>query len=188
MKPFLITGHPRSGTGYISHVLSKLGLDVKHEDWGADGVSSYAHLLSPEKFSTIAHQTRHPLDVFKSVKTLSKYNSKHYERTCHLVGEDPMIPPEKPLIRIMWTWINWCKEADRVSSYRYQIEQLDEIYPDLYEALGIEADYLPESDDRNSRKDDPDYIEKITWDDLFKLDKQLAKQVKDLAKKYGYGR
>lgn len=188
MKPFLITGHPRSGTSYIAHVLSKLGLDVKHEAWGKDGVASYAHLLKPEEFSITVHQTRHPLDVFKSARTLKKYDSRHYERAVKVAGENPLIPPENPIIRMMWTWTIWCREADRLSSYRYQIEKLPKTYPKLYEVLGIEADYLPEADYKNSRKDDPDYIEKITWDDLFKLDKQLAKQVKDLAKKYGYGK
>lgn len=37
----LITGHPRTGTGYAAKCLQDIGLDVGHEKLGADGISSW---------------------------------------------------------------------------------------------------------------------------------------------------
>ena len=37
----LVTGHPRSGTGYASKCLQDIGLDVGHEKIGKNGISSW---------------------------------------------------------------------------------------------------------------------------------------------------
>ena len=41
MKKFLITGHPRSGTGYAAALFSANGYDVGHEQMGVHGISSW---------------------------------------------------------------------------------------------------------------------------------------------------
>lgn len=40
-RPFLLVGHPRSGTGYAAALLRRWGLDVGHERVGAHGVSAW---------------------------------------------------------------------------------------------------------------------------------------------------
>jgi hypothetical protein len=37
----LITGHPRSGTGYLAKLFQRNGYDVGHETWGKDGCSNW---------------------------------------------------------------------------------------------------------------------------------------------------
>jgi hypothetical protein len=37
----LITGHPRSGTGYLAALFQRNGYDVGHETWGKDGCSNW---------------------------------------------------------------------------------------------------------------------------------------------------
>ncbi len=41
LREILITGHPRSGTGYCAKLLQHNGLDVKHEEMGGLGTSSW---------------------------------------------------------------------------------------------------------------------------------------------------
>lgn len=40
-KPYLITGHPRSGTGYMAAMAQACGLDIGHERMGEDGIASW---------------------------------------------------------------------------------------------------------------------------------------------------
>lgn len=40
-RPVLITGHPRTGTGFVAGLCAQAGLDIGHETNGADGVSSW---------------------------------------------------------------------------------------------------------------------------------------------------
>lgn len=40
-KKFLVVGHPRSGTSYMSAILKAYGFDVGHEYMGRDGISSW---------------------------------------------------------------------------------------------------------------------------------------------------
>ena len=40
-RDILITGHPRSGTGYCAKLLQANGLDIKHEEMGGMGISSW---------------------------------------------------------------------------------------------------------------------------------------------------
>lgn len=43
----LVVGHPRSATRFMSRLLQVFGMDVDHEKFGKDGISSW--YLSPEK-------------------------------------------------------------------------------------------------------------------------------------------
>ncbi|MDW8518559.1 hypothetical protein [Priestia flexa] len=40
-KKFLVLGHPRSGTGFMSALFNKFGYNVGHETMGKDGISSW---------------------------------------------------------------------------------------------------------------------------------------------------
>ena len=41
-KPYLVTGHPRSGTAYVAKLLQAGGLDIRHEqNDGKDGICSW---------------------------------------------------------------------------------------------------------------------------------------------------
>lgn len=40
-RPFLIVGHPRTGTGFAANLFRQLGYDIGHERDGRDGLSSW---------------------------------------------------------------------------------------------------------------------------------------------------
>ncbi len=85
MVVFLITGCPRSGTGYALEVLRSVGYRMGEEDYKdkkrLDGVVSWKHIaLMLEKFDSIFHQVREPLWVISSMTTMAEVNYKFMER------------------------------------------------------------------------------------------------------------
>jgi hypothetical protein len=82
LHPFVVTGCPRSGTHYVSEVLTRIGLLCRHEAVfgpqdhgfrgmaGAHGDSSWLavpFLAELSADAVVLHQTRHPLDVVRSL-------------------------------------------------------------------------------------------------------------------------
>ncbi len=82
LHPFVVTGCPRSGTHYLSEVLTRIGLVCRHEAvfgpherefrgmGGAHGDSSWLavpFLGQLPADAVVLHQTRHPLDVVRSL-------------------------------------------------------------------------------------------------------------------------
>ena len=49
-RRFLVTGHPRTGTGYIASLLGQMGFDVGHEKAGADGLSSWMFAADAQEY------------------------------------------------------------------------------------------------------------------------------------------
>lgn len=82
-KRLLITGHPRSGTGYMAALAQACGWDIGHEKMGLDGVSSW--MMGPPvwrvpfhrewahkgrlwyEFDRVVVITRNPVDLIASV-------------------------------------------------------------------------------------------------------------------------
>lgn len=93
-KKILVTGHPRSGTGYMSVLLQKYGLDVGHEVMGRDGISSwtFANLNAtkiprwtkddavPSDYDFIhrIHVLRNPVDCVSSIRYTEDINCKSF--------------------------------------------------------------------------------------------------------------
>jgi len=128
---FLITGYGRSGTLYTANLLIKLGYKVGHEFVDRDGIVSWMHLDRANDFETVIHQVRHPLKVLSSAMSVQE---KAWYRTFESIGQPKHLDR---LYLIMYTWHHWCKLADEKSSFRFQIERLDEIYPVLFNKLNL---------------------------------------------------
>lgn len=74
-RSFLVTGHPRTGTGYIAALLGQLGFDVGHERAGADGISSWM-------FGADAERNPYALD-----KVAEKRADLHWDFLLHVVRD-----------------------------------------------------------------------------------------------------
>ena len=77
---YLIIGHPRSGTAYMSKLFKKNGLDVRHERMGRDGRSDWQYAIPNEtifpwgkgvredyEFDVVIHNIRDPLTAIPSI-------------------------------------------------------------------------------------------------------------------------
>lgn len=49
-RSILVTGHPRTGTGYSANLLGQMGLDVGHEKDGRDGLSSWMFAADAQEY------------------------------------------------------------------------------------------------------------------------------------------
>ena len=69
LKPctFLITSHPRCGTGYTSQLLNLLGFSIGHERLEAQGLSSWLHAVSNQNTPLFGKQN------------IGKYNVSRYD-------------------------------------------------------------------------------------------------------------
>ena len=125
--PLLVTGCGRSGTKYISHALQRLGLDVRHEQLGSDGISSWTMAVISENriygppsstvsFEQIFHQTRDPLSVINSCMSFS-------ETSWDFICDHIDCPRHAPIaIRAATYWLLWNEEVEKIASWRYRIE------------------------------------------------------------------
>lgn len=126
-KKLLIIGHPRSGTGYMSRLMSSFGLNVGHEKLKKNGISSWMLAVDEvppygdgTKFSDVAFDkiirvVRHPILVisssietetkesfdFRSACTKPKDGLNQFESAIHILLEwDNFIKSRRPDITI----------------------------------------------------------------------------------------
>jgi hypothetical protein len=130
--PLLVTGCGRSGTKYIAFALRRMGLDVRHERLGRDGISSWTMAVRTERrpygppssassFKQIFHQTREPLQVIQSCLSFT-------ESSWDFISENVPCPRIAPLIiRAATYWLLWNEKAEEIATWRYRIED----FPDL---------------------------------------------------------
>lgn len=86
-RRFVVTGWPRSGTGYMSQILMRAGVACGHEDvftpdgveWGTRwGDSSWLAAPHLKGFGgPIIHVVRRPIDVLASITTIGFFDQSH---------------------------------------------------------------------------------------------------------------
>jgi Glycosyltransferase family 25 (LPS biosynthesis protein) len=93
-RPFLVVGHPRCGSGYMSKLTTALGLPVGHEKMEQYGISSwmfavldenpfafdkYAAFRNLNHFEYCIHHVRNPKFAIPSIMRENKYSEISYE-------------------------------------------------------------------------------------------------------------
>jgi len=187
----LITGCGRSGTKYIASVLSAAGLDVGHETMGRDGIASW--LLAADSgyvpygpvrrflhFQTILHQTRAPLLVISSMQTSQKSS---WEYICRNI---PCSPDEPLLLRCAKYWRHWNLHAESVAMWRYRIEDIESVWGELCERVGIPPDLSPLVKTPRRINTREGAYHQIGWGDIMSLDKSICFSIQEQAARYGY--
>jgi hypothetical protein len=144
-KRLLITGCGRSGTKFVTHVLRRLGLDVRHERMGADGIASWtmavdadavAWGVSPRDydFEQVFHQVRDPRQVIASATTFKP-------RSWSFIYAHTAIPEDDPvLLRAAKYWYYWNLEAEKVAGWRYRIDAFPDVFEEFCSRLDVEPD------------------------------------------------
>ncbi len=212
MKKFLVVSHARSGSLWTAMALRAVGFDVGHEsgslnipNYGIDGDVSWLfkvndnegfedkiswHVYDVRTYQTVVHQVRHPLKVIAS-QLIEGLHTYHWM----MVLEGYPKPTEikwwnytNLLFYVMWNWYYWNLRCERVSSWRFKIEDANTTFPTICKQLGLEERKTPELDATIHRRSDElrkNYHD-ITWDDLKKCDNDLYLKIIDMSKKYGY--
>jgi hypothetical protein len=190
-KSTLITGCGRSGTKYISRVLSSGGLDIGHEIMGKDGIASWLLGVDADsvpwgprrrdfQFRTILHQVRHPLAVISSMQTCAQVSWSFICRHVRCELEEPLA------LRCAKYWRYWNEQIESEADWRYRIEDVQIIRDELCERTGCRVSQavlavVPRN--INSRQD---AYKALDWNTLRSLDAPLCLAIQEQAVRYGY--
>lgn len=150
VTPFVIVGTGRSGTGYISKLLTAVGISTGHEANFHPYYPRYQHFMGSGEASWLAvphlddfdgiviHQTRHPLRVAESLQYPDGFMAGAYPdnpywqfkvRHAHLEGWDPIANAERFLC-------NWYERID--ADFTYRVEDMDTgLLIELAQILGV---------------------------------------------------
>lgn len=202
----LIMAHPRSGQNYISHVLQEVGLNMALgylsgkaremldiERFGdanpvRDGTVAFQFVKDVSPFEVILHQVRHPLDSIASTLTepsgafnliFTSIEWCNYEIKTH--DRDGF--NKSKLALPMWTWLYLNDEIEEKADWRYKIEDIDTVFPEICERFGVKA---PDKVPGVSRNYYGRPHMKCSWDDLKEANEDLCEQIREKAEKYGY--
>jgi hypothetical protein len=144
-KRLLVTGAGRSGTKYICFVLKRLGLDVRHERMGDDGIASWCMAVDAARapwgvprsaydFAQVVHQVRHPLATISSCTT---FKAESWRFICEHVE---CSESDSVLLRAAKYWLLWNERAEEGATWRLRVEDLPLVFPELCERLGADVD------------------------------------------------
>jgi hypothetical protein len=177
-----ILNHGRSGGTYIARVLRAAGLKFGHEQDGRDGASGALllrpGLKHPPPYTQIFHQVRDPLRVIASSLTCKDENFDLVFRFLRTDGSG-----RSPLARATLCWLAYTSWADTQASWRYRIEDLPTLWPELCLKLNLPPVPLPGVSVRTNHRPH----ESVTWEELADADADLAAAARARAQEYGYG-
>lgn len=176
-----ILSHYRSGTLYTTMTLRAMGLDFGHEKDRRDGAVGVVFVRDKlpdlRSYSQVFHQVRHPLNVISSSLTCKMTS---FDKIFHNIGR---ICSEKDRVRrAMTSWFYYTEWADTHASWRYRVEDMPGILPELCGRLGVKPiPFSPISTNLNTRK----HV-RCSWNDLERKDMDLTNRIRDRAEDYGY--
>lgn len=195
-KLVLITGCSRSGTMYISKLLTECHLDVGHEWTGNDGLSSWLFAVNAEiapwgtepgsvTFKHTFHQVRDPLKVISSVFTHEPQESWEY-----IISNIPEISWEDSrLTKAAKFWYYWNLSAQAKSEWTYRVEDIAAALPEMGRRLGIDLDNsaIERVPTNSNTRGNYYYPDEFKWTDLeAELTPELYENIRELARFYGY--
>lgn len=131
---FVILGTGRSGTGYISRLLTEAGLRTGHEDWWnprnhrkplLKGDATWcATFMLDDYRGHIFHQVRDPIRVIKSLVAVeagpsqwSTPHGQHRARWVSFTGD--------PVLDAMTIADTWITKAEKIAEWTYRLEDVN---------------------------------------------------------------
>lgn len=174
----IITGAARSGTGYVTAVFRKAGLDIIHERYGNEGVSSH-HIAPYLRFytkSTILHQVRDPLPTIASIQTL---NNKTWSGIQYFI---PCCRTNNLTLRCMQYWYWWNILIDGFPVIRYQVEQIARHWDEICLLANLPSMVLPNIPTNTNTRGHSQF----TWQDLRRTDVELYDKIRVMGEEFGY--
>ena len=229
-----IAAAARSGTLYIAGVLRRVGLKVGHEYVGEAGTSSHFFVSSripypvlksksppgrcvhvgerPQDFSFdhVFHQVRHPLKVVDSLRWTGV--NRAMLAACNIAD----MHTRDSLSRAVRYCYGWNLLCESQAEWMYRIEDIDVVFPEMCNRLGIEPRPVPsvsrtthhsrrwlnpmyatnvyatKGEGKSARIPYPDkrrIVEAspcVSWGDMERAEPEYTPHLKAMAVRYGY--
>jgi hypothetical protein len=170
----------------------KMGMGYLRRDYNDptdDGVVSFAH--TPHDDTVCLHQVRNPLKTIASslTESMNTYylifkvlrmrptgpRYKAFYRNCNEIQRNFLLP--------MWTWIFLNRHIAKMAQWRYRIEDIDSVYPEICQRCGVQPKEKVPDVERNYNTRPH---KQLSWDDLWETDKDMTKVIACMANEYGY--
>jgi hypothetical protein len=182
----LVTGSPRSGTGYASAAFTAQGVPIGHEQLHTRGISAWQWAVYADEYpwmtdlkrdctiTTTLHQVRNPLQVIASLGVLK---AKDWGWIEDIIGDLPLEDLEGRCV----FWLDWTHRCDQIADYRYRVEDFEQGWPELHKRTGgikeWQAGHVSRRTNTRPHMD-------ISWDDIARCD--CGGRVIRRAREYGY--
>lgn len=199
MKPYIVTGCGRSGTGYMAQVLTSAHVPCGHErlfqgkgdaKLEPDSVDSswFAAPFVRDRDAMVIHQVREPMAVVSSWLANRSMRSQFVVRFLLKWCPRPLTEPD-PASAVLQYWVQWNRMVEYHANYRWQVETITR--EDIYDSLILSGrdvnkssigSALGSTSSITNRKESD--VPKVTWNDI--KNKEVRKEAEKLASKYGY--
>lgn len=157
-------GHPRTGTGFTSHILQSWGLNVKHEQLGEDGIVAWQlavkkgpWLYLPEFENEldpklIIYNVRDPKD---SIPSIVFTEDTKEESINFRIKRGGVLKSSNSVELACNSILRWDKLInERKPDFIYRIEDQEKELFDFLKSKGFDIEYKPSSGKVNSREHD----------------------------------
>lgn len=198
---FLITGTPRSGTHYVSDLLTSVGIQTHHEIfYGMAGYGSYREEAQGESSwlavpflprdvpnwkCPVVHIIRDPLRAISSMMRsdfLSDVAIKFNPYTRFVCEVLPRIERMTEDKRYMYFWVEWNKRIESFSNKRLKVEDIHENPDILFDIMKIKPDKTNMIND--NKADSYKNVKYLKLEDL--REDEFKDEFIKKAKEYGY--
>jgi SAM-dependent methyltransferase len=145
------------------------------------------------KFEKTFHQVRNPIKTIASQFTEQDIVWRFVERFIPEVSDAALQQrfgdahsPKAELYKRAKFWVEWNRRAEAKSEFTFRVEDIETVLPKLIEAMGVgrydlEAiRHIPTNTNTREKKAD------VAFSDIVAADPDLAREVRELAHKYGY--
>lgn len=191
---FVIVGTGRSGTRYISEVLTASGIRCGHEQWWGlggrsmrlDGDASWLATFQLDGYhGRVFHQVRDPMKVIRSLVGLdlsSRQRDRRWTQYRALVMGGLSNDPVLDAMRIVDMWVT---ESERVAERTWRVEDVDaELISEIAEAIGKQATPQVNIPHNLNTRTDIKQVVDLDWGGL--PNNALKNRIMDHAARHGY--
>lgn len=196
---FVIVGTGRSGTGYISQLLTAGGVQTGHELWwspmgprrlGLTGDASWCATFEVDRYrGRVFHQIRDPLLTMRSIAAtevdVHRRDNPWYRYRSQFVSYTG-----DPIIDSLLTTDRWLAKAEAVAEWTWRLEDVGpKLLEEIGARLGLPVDIsavaaammtVPRNEKQRVKKS----VFRFGWDDL--PDGDTKERVLEIAERYGY--
>ena len=157
MRKIMVVGCGRSGTLYMSKVFAAMGLDVKHEKLGKDGISSWFHSFGNRQKMLIQNQMkederiyihliRNPIAVINSMVRVSQLKRRRALQYFKDLCPDDTEGIYDDYSLAMFYWVFWNRMIEKRGAgvdIRIKVEDViqRESYQKLCDVIGHKYDF-----------------------------------------------
>lgn len=203
-KKLLVLGTGRCGTMFTTKALQTVGISVQHEKVGEDGTVSHYFVVDSDWYPMAPWQDKqlkkhvgerrsdfrfeHTLHIVRDPrKTIPSMTKIFGSVTWQFYIDNGLIPDgiRNSKLRAMHLWLAHNKLAQEQADLTFQLERYQHAWPAIMQLIGTDAQYPAHLKPMNKTGGFRAY-EPMTYDEMGDLDLGLAREIRKLARSYGY--